>query len=70
MTDAQKTILMPTGAAADYLTLSRRTLETWRVRGCGPRFRKIGNAVRYALDDLQAFVDAGTRNSTSDTGCR
>jgi predicted DNA-binding transcriptional regulator AlpA len=54
--------------AAERLSLSHRTLQRWRVSGGGPRFRKLGAAVRYDERDLDAFAEAGSRQSTSDTG--
>ncbi|WP_432264193.1 hypothetical protein [Azospirillum oryzae] len=36
--------------------------------GTGPRYRKIGGRVVYALDDLKAWADQGLRTSTSDPG--
>jgi excisionase family DNA binding protein len=51
--------LLKTEEAAKYLNLSRRTLEGLRRRGGGPQFRALSrNAVRYSLDDLQAWVDS------------
>ena len=55
-------------AAAKVLCVKVATLRRWRWAGKGPRFRKIGGAVRYALSDLQAYVEAAARRSTSDTG--
>ena len=40
--------------AADYLRLSPRTLEKQRVIGGGPKFRKFGRRVMYAVSDLDA----------------
>ena len=48
--------LMTTIEAADYLTLGKTTLERWRLTGQGPRFAKMGAAVRYRQEDLDAFV--------------
>jgi excisionase family DNA binding protein len=56
--------------AAHFLSLSVRTLQAWRVRGGGPRFCKIGRAVRYRRSDLATWVDAQIRTSTSDAGER
>jgi hypothetical protein len=53
-------------AAADYLALSWRTLQSWRVKGQGPRFLKIGRSVRYREDDLRAFLDGCVVGSTSE----
>ena len=52
--------------AADYLRLSPRTLEKQRVIGGGPRFRKFGRRVMYAISDLEAWADARSFEMTSD----
>lgn len=52
--------------AARLLAISVRTLQTWRVRGGGPNFCKMGRAVRYRRHDLTSWVDARCRASTSD----
>ena len=46
--------------------ISVRTVQKWRVTGQGPRFRKLGTAVRYALPDVEAYEQAAGRRSTSD----
>ncbi len=54
-------------AAADFLGgLSTKTLERWRIDGCGPAYRKLGRRVFYALNDLIEFADAQRRRSTSE----
>jgi hypothetical protein len=57
-----------TTEAARYLSLSPRTLEKHRTYGTGPAYRKIGGRVVYAVADLTAWADVGTRTSTSDPG--
>jgi predicted DNA-binding transcriptional regulator AlpA len=54
--------------AATFLGLSTRTLQAWRVRGGGPRFMKIGRAVRYQRRELLAFQQAHTFSSTTEAG--
>jgi excisionase family DNA binding protein len=54
-----------TQQAAEYLDLSRRTLECWRTNGGGPVFRKIGGSVRYLPADLDQFIEAARRTSTA-----
>lgn len=54
-----------TRAAALYLGLSPRTLEKWRLSGEGPSYFKRGRRCLYRLDDLDAWAEAGRRNSTS-----
>ena len=55
-----------TAEAGRYLGLSGRTLEKHRTYGTGPRYRKIGGRVIYALGDLQAWADQGVQMSTTD----
>ena len=55
-----------TPEAARFLGLSGRTLEKHRTYGTGPRYSKIGGRVVYALTDLQAWVNRGTKASASD----
>jgi plasmid replication initiation protein len=57
-----------TPEAARFLSLSGRTLEKHRIYGTGPKYRKIGGRVVYALDDLQAWANLAAKNSTSDPG--
>ena len=59
---------MTTGEAAQYLSISKRTLETWRRVGGGPPFSRLGRLCRYAIDDLDEWAAAGRRTSTSDPG--
>jgi len=56
--------------AAAWLNVSVKTLQGWRYRGGGPKYVKLGRSVRYAMADLEAFVVASKRTSTSDTGRR
>lgn len=52
--------------AAEHLRLSPRTLEKQRVIGGGPRFRKFGRRVMYAVADLDAWADQRSFEATSD----
>ena len=52
--------------AADYLRLSPRTLEKQSVIGGGPRFRKFGRRVMYAVADLNVWADSRSFEATSD----
>jgi hypothetical protein len=60
--------LLDETSAARILGLSVKTLRRWRWAGKGLAFRKIGRAVRYAPDDIEAYVAAARRTSTSDNG--
>lgn len=52
--------------AAGYLRLSPRTLEKQRVIGGGPRFRKFGRRVMYAISDLDDWASEHSFETTSD----
>lgn len=54
--------------AARYLGISARTLEGWAVRGGGPRMLKLGSRVVYRRRDLDSWLAARERASTSDRG--
>ncbi len=56
---------MTTKEAAAFMGLRSNTLEIWRLRGSGPQFVKFGRAVRYRLTDLESYIEAQTRQSTS-----
>ncbi|KTE19457.1 MULTISPECIES: helix-turn-helix domain-containing protein [Sphingomonadaceae] len=56
-----------TPEAARFLGLSGRTLEKHRTYGTGPAFKKLGGRVVYAIADLQAWANRGTKNSTADS---
>ena len=43
--------------AAHYLKLSPRTLDRLRLTGEGPRFRKFGRRVIYAIEDLEVWAN-------------
>ena len=53
--------------AADFLKLSPRTLEKHRVTGGGPRFRKLGRRVVYAVADLESWANERICSNTSDS---
>lgn len=56
--------------AAARLGVAVRTMQEWRRNGRGPRFFKMGRAVRYCEADLVAFIEAAARRSTADPGPR
>ena len=51
--------------AADFLRISERSLERWRVEGTGPRFRRFGRRVVYAKSDVETWADGRCFQSTS-----
>jgi hypothetical protein len=52
--------LLDEKSAADWLGLHHTTLTSWRYKGRGPVYCKIGSRVRYPLKNLEAFVAANT----------
>jgi excisionase family DNA binding protein len=52
---------LTTKSAAAALGLGRSTLEGWRTAGKGPKFLKLGGAVRYARADLDAWLAKNSR---------
>lgn len=48
--------------AAEYLGMSVKTLQAWRFYSKGPKYLKIGRAVRYQVEDLDQFLKASTIN--------
>jgi predicted DNA-binding transcriptional regulator AlpA len=42
------------------LGLSEQTLANWRATRRGPRFVKVGSAVRYLESDIAAWLAANT----------
>ncbi|MBA4203730.1 MAG: DNA-binding protein [Polymorphum sp.] len=59
-----------TPEAARLLDLSPRTLEKHRCDGTGPIYHKLGGRVVYAVADLEAWIDACARQSTSEAASR
>jgi len=56
--------------AAELLGVSTRTLQAWRVKGAGPRFVKIGRAVRYRRRALIEFLNERTFASTTEASAK
>lgn len=61
---------LDTKQSAEYVGLSPRTMESYRVNGDGPPYIKHGGArsglVLYLVDDLDAWLDSRRRQSTSE----
>ena len=55
-----------TKEAAEFLSLSARTLEKHRTYGTGPAYHKLGGRVVYSVDDLETWAERGAVTSTSD----
>jgi predicted DNA-binding transcriptional regulator AlpA len=42
---------------ADIFRLSVATMRHWRLTGKGPKWLKLGSAVRYRPEDVQAYLE-------------
>jgi len=50
-------MLLKDSEAASFLGLKPITLRFWRMQKKGPEYIRMGRAVRYNQDDLQAFIE-------------
>ena len=56
-------------AAADFLNVTTRTMQSLRQRGGGPRFMRLSaRCIRYTRAGLKAWAEEHVRGSTADTG--
>jgi predicted DNA-binding transcriptional regulator AlpA len=62
--------LVKEDAAADMLGTTVRTLQDWRLTGRGPRYAKLGRAVRYDLADIRSWLESRKYQSTADEAVR
>ena len=53
---------------AERWRISEATLERWRTESNGPLFLKLGNQVRYRVQDIEAFEEVALRGSTKTDG--
>jgi hypothetical protein len=52
--------LLTEAEASEFLKLSVRTLQAWRIRVAGPAFVHVGRAIRYRRRDLIVWIEANT----------
>ena len=55
----------------DLARLTGRARSCWqkdRLKGTGPRFVKLGRLIRYRRSDVDTWLEAQVRSSTSDPG--
>ena len=46
--------------------ISKRTLQSWRLRGVGPPYIKCGRSVRYDVTELYRWLESRKCTSTSE----
>ena len=61
-------VFLNTSQMAELFGIKPNTAEIWRHRGIGPKFVKFNRAVRYRIEDLEAYAEAQTRTRTSQSG--
>lgn len=64
--DSRQKAALKTAEAAAYLNVTEKTMTQWRWNGRGPRFQKLGRAVRYLPAELDLFLHARTFSSTTE----
>ena len=63
--DALRSPLLSEEEVAELLGLSPATLKKWRRNHRGPRYYRLGSAVRYKREDLEAFVSESAEHPCS-----
>jgi Helix-turn-helix domain len=58
--------LLTQSETARFLGRSVRTLSSWRRKGYGPAFHRIGGAVMYGAKDLNEFLSSSRVRPRSD----
>lgn len=64
----EKNALLDQSELATFLRRSEAWCERARWQGNGPRFIKVGRKPFYRLSDVENWLEAQTRTSTSDQG--
>ncbi len=57
--------LLNTVEAAELLGIKPSTLRIWRTQSKGPHYQKVGGLVYYKPENVQRWLEAQTRVSTS-----
>lgn len=61
--------LIPAAQISHYLPIAKQTAARWRHEGKGPKYLSLGGkCIAYRVADLQDFLRACVRTSTSDMG--
>jgi excisionase family DNA binding protein len=69
LSSARQTVaaeFLSTKEAARLLGIHYNTLCKWRIRGGGPRFVRVGAAVRYKRSELETWLDNRTYSNTTE----
>ena len=52
---------------AEALDKSTKWAQQARLRGTGPKFKKLDGSIRYSREDVLQWIADSTRNSTSES---
>ena len=52
---------------AEAIGIPMKRLYTWRLKGVGPTYVKVGHNLRYRSSDIEDWLDANTSVSTDMT---
>jgi hypothetical protein len=64
---SKERLLLKTLEAAEFLSLSPRTLEALRLKGGGPPYIQVtSKSIRYRVKDLQDWIEERRCTSSSD----
>lgn len=63
-------MLLTSRELARFLKVDDRTPESWRMRGVGPKYIRVGGLPRYRPSDVQAYLEANVAVSTSQESAR
>ena len=56
----QADVLLTTAEASQRARVSKRTMETWRLRRQGPAWITLGRAIRYSSAALEKWLTSQT----------
>lgn len=62
-------LLSPDELAAS-IKMSKRTLAKWRCNGRGPEYVRLGHAVRYRQQDVDAWLEAKVSKNSAEAADR
>lgn len=60
--------LFTVSEAARWAKVSESFLNKARLTGGGPKFVRLGRAIRYRVEDLESWAAEGAAGSTSEYG--
>jgi len=68
--ETQTATFLTTNEVAERFRIKPQTVRRWRMRGCGPRWVRIGNPIKgrvlYRLSDVENWERQQTFSSTAE----